>query len=371
VELVSFDYPREHSTVFAVIMAGGAGTRFWPKSRLKNPKQFLKLLGKASLLSDTARRASMLVEPENCFVVTHKQYQDQVNECIPEIAPQNIIFEPENRDTASCVGLAAIKLAKLDPEAMMVVLPSDHYIGHEETFIKTLQTAVSFAERHEYLMTLGIKPTAPKTGYGYICCDDLLGVENGCPIYRVDSFTEKPDPVTALRLIKQGNYLWNSGIFVWKISAILEAMAKYLPQHYRLLKIIEPFVGTPEEEAVLEKEYQKFPKVSLDYGVMEKAQNICTVRGDFIWDDVGSWSALEKYLPKDERNNTLNGGKHISLDTRGCIIDSEAKLIATVGVEDLIIIHYEDVMLVCRKDRDQEVKKLVEKLKGLNLDEYL
>lgn len=362
---------KRQVSVFAVIMAGGAGTRFWPKSRLKNPKQFLKLLGKASLLGDTVRRASMLVESEHCFVLTHKQYQDQVHESIPEISPHNIILEPANRDTASCVGLAAIKLAQLDPEGMMMVLPSDHYIGHETAFIRTLESAIAFAEKYECLMTLGIKPDSPQTGYGYICCGEILGVEKGYPVYHVKKFTEKPDQGTAIHFLKQGNYLWNSGIFVWKVSTILKEIEKHLPELFQKLKKIEPYLGTDEEKDVLEREYQSFPKVSIDYGVMEKAENIGTVPGDFIWDDVGSWSALEKYLPKDERNNTLNGGKHIAIDSRGCIIDSEAKLIATIGVEDLIIIQFEDVMLVCRKDRDQEVKRLVEKVKKYGMDEYL
>ncbi len=362
---------KKHPAVFAVIMAGGAGTRFWPKSRLKNPKQFLKLLGKASLLSDTLRRILMLVEPNNCFVVTHKQYRDQVQESIPEIPPQNIIFEPANRDTASCVGLAAIKLSKLDPEGIMMVLPSDHYIGYEKVFIKTLESAIAFAEKHDCLMTLGIKPNAPQTCYGYICCGEIIGRENGYPIFGVNKFTEKPDQVTALHFIRQGNYLWNSGIFVWKITTILNEIKKNLPVLSRELEKVAPFINTPEESHILESHYQNFPKVSIDYGVMEKSDNIGTVPGNFLWDDVGNWSALERYLPKDERNNTLNGGKHIAIDSRGCIIDSEAKLIATIGVENLIIIQSEDVMLVCRKDRDQEVKSLVEKLKKYGLDEYL
>lgn len=362
---------KRQSPVFAVIMAGGAGTRFWPKSRLKNPKQFLKLLGKASLLGDTVRRASMLVEPEHCFVLTHQQYQGQVHESIPEIPLDNIIFEPANRDTASCVGLAAIKLARLDGEGIMMVLPSDHYIGHETAFIKSLESAIAYAEMHDCLMTIGIKPDSPQTGYGYICCGETLGLEKGYPVYHVKKFTEKPDQGTAQHFLQQGNYLWNSGIFVWKVSAVLKAIETHLPELFQALQKVAPYLGTDEEKAVLDREYQNFPKVSIDYGIMEKAENIGTVPGDFIWDDVGSWSALEKYLPKDERNNTLNGGKHISIDSRGCIIDSEAKLIATIGVEDLIIIQFEDVMLVCPKDRDQEVKRLVDKVKRYGLDEYL
>ena len=359
------------STIFTVIMAGGAGTRFWPKSRLKNPKQFLKLLGKASLLSDTVRRALMLVEPQRCYVLTHKQYSGQVQESIPEVPASNIILEPANRDTAACVGLAAITLSKVDPEGIMVVMPSDHYIGHEKTFIKTLERAVNFAQQNDYLMTLGIKPFAPRTGYGYIACGKILAEEDFAPVYHVDAFTEKPDQATAINFIRQGNYLWNSGIFIWKISSILKAISLHLPELHKGLKRLEPVLGSLEDTEMFEKEYEKLPRVSVDYGVMEKAKNIGTEPGDFIWDDVGSWSALEKYLPKDERNNTLNGGKHISVDSRNCIIDSEAKLIATIGVEDLIIIQSEDVMLVCRKDRDQEVKKLVDNIKKNGWDDYL
>lgn len=359
----------EVEAAYAVVMAGGVGTRFWPKSRRRNPKQFLKLLGKASLLDSTLRRLQKIIPPKNCFVVTNKAYHDQVLASLGDVPKENIILEPDNKETASCVALAAAMLSQKNPNAIMIALPADHYIGDEEKFLNIIKKAISFAEEHDDFVTLGITPTEPKTGYGYIKFSTEYEDSQG--VYKVERFTEKPDENTAQGFLEEGGYLWNSGIFIFRLTVFFEGVKTYLPEMQAGLSRIIRHLSKKTENKVIEAAYRSFPKTSIDYGIMEKVHNIAVIPSGFTWDDVGSWSALEKYLPKDEGSNSLSGGKFISVDTSGCIIDSEAKLIAAIGVKDLIIIQTGDCLLVCHKSKDQEVKKLVEKLKVQGLEEYL
>lgn len=359
----------EEGSTFAIVMAGGVGTRFWPKSRRKNPKQFLKLLGKASLLDDTLLRIQKIVSPTNCFVVTNKTYHDQVVASLGNVPKENIILEPSNKETISCVALAAAKLAAKNPRAVILALPADHYIGNEEEYQQSIENAIAYAHKHDAFVTLGVQPSEPKTGYGYIKYQREKEVEPG--VFNVERFTEKPDVQTARLFLKEENYLWNSGIFAFSLPVFFSAIDKYLPAMGPGIRRITRHVGKKTEGKVIESAYRNFPKTSIDYGLMEKVDNIVVLPTSFIWDDVGSWNALEKYLPKDNGNNSLSGGKFISVDTSGCIIDSEAKLIAAIGVKDLIIIQSGDCLLICHKSRDQEVKKLVEELKTQGLEEYL
>lgn len=358
------------ATTFAVVMAGGVGTRFWPKSRRKNPKQFLKLLGKASLLDSTLRRMQSIIPPENCFIITNKAYHAQVVASLGDVPKENIISEPTNRETVSCVALAAAKLKAKDPNAVMIALPADHYIGDEEEYIVTLKKAIEYAHKNDQFVTLGITPTEPKTGYGYIKV--LHEYQDNLGIFAVERFTEKPNEKTAQSFLQDGGYYWNSGIFIFRLPILFDAIDQYLPNMKPGINRILRHIGKKTENKVIDASYKSFPKTSIDYGIMEKVKNIAVIPANFVWDDVGSWSALEKYLPKDdEGNNSLSGSKFISVDTDGCIIDSEAKLIAAIGVRDLIIIQTGDCLLVCHKSKDQEVKKLVEKLKEQGLEEYL
>lgn len=359
----------EEGCTYAVVMAGGVGTRFWPKSRRKNPKQFLKLLGKASLLDDTLRRVQKIIAPTNCFVVTNKTYHDQVIASIGDVPKENIILEPSNKETISCVALAVAKLAAKNPRAVVLALPADHHIGDEDEYLLSIQSAINCAQTKDTFVTLGVKPTEPKTGYGYIKYQKDNEIIAG--VFNVEEFTEKPDEKTALEFLKEGNYLWNSGIFAFSIPVFLAAIEEFQPTMKPSISRITRHVGKKTESKVIEGAYRGFPKTSIDYGLMEKVSNIVVIPTKFIWDDVGSWNALEKYLPKDDCNNSLSGGKFISVDTSGCIIDSEAKLIAAIGVKDLIIIQSGDCLLICHKSRDQEVKKLVEKLNTQGLEEYL
>ncbi len=358
----------QHLPVYVVIMAGGAGTRFWPQSRLAKPKQFLNLWGEESILAATVRRALLLTSPERCLIMTEELYGDIVKEIVPHIPAENIICEPVNRDTAPCLGLAAMKIQERCENAIMIVLPSDHYIEDEEAFVRTLQRAANWAAHHSDLTTVGIKPSAPQTAYGYLDC----GKAKGKGVYEVKKFLEKPSLPLAKQFVSGGNYLWNSGIFIWQTVVLLAAMKEHLPELGALLSNWQQIENQSQRNAMLQLEYVLAPKISIDYGIMEKAINVAVVPADFCWDDVGSWQALEKYLPKDEKANSLaDNGRHVGIDTKRCIISVDKGLVATIGLEDMVIVRQGDILLIAPRERDQEVKKMVQKLAALGLEEYL
>jgi mannose-1-phosphate guanylyltransferase len=356
--------------IFPVIMAGGTGTRFWPKSRSKKPKQFLSFKGDESLLQATVRRVNMLVPYENIYIVTNTKYMKDVMRQVHDIPKRNIIVEPMRRDTAACIGLAAIQLSKIEPEGVMVILPSDHHVEQDENFVKTLQDAVDIAKAEDCLVTLGLKPNSPKTGYGYIKRGrEVYRGKNGHPVFTVERFTEKPDLQTAIRFLESGSYFWNSGMFICRVSSILRAIARYMPALAVVLEKIKFAGGTENEEELINREYRNIQKVSIDYGIMERADNVLVIPASFIWDDVGSWGVLESMISSDYSDNTIRG-IHVGMDTSGCIIDSENKLVATIGVRDLIIVNTQDVVLICHKSRDQDVKELVKLLKNEGLRRF-
>lgn len=354
---------------WAVIMAGGRGERFWPWSRNDHPKQFLRLLGERSLLQQTWDRLEKIFGLRQILVVTGQDFVSLVREHLPHLPEQNIIAEPVGRNTAPCIGLAAMRLKKEYPEAVMLVLPADHMIKEEKSFLRCLERALEFAAREDCLVTIGIIPTRPETGYGYIKTKgEPLGQDP--PVYRVERFVEKPDREKALEYLSLGGYFWNSGIFAWKAGLILEKIRKYLPDLYLRLEDLEPYLGTNREEEMLYQHFPGMPNISIDYGVMEKDDSIYMVEGDFGWDDLGSWLSLEGHFPRDKDKNAKMG-RHLGLDTRGCIIYGEKDLIATLGVSDLVIVQSKGVVLVCAKDRSQEIKSLVQKIKERGLEEYL
>lgn len=357
--------------IFSVIMAGGTGTRFWPKSRSKNPKQFLSLWGPKSLLQLTKERINHFMPEKNIYVVTNQNYLRKVVEQLPELAPKNIIVEPVRRETATCIGLATLKLSSQDPEGVIIVLTSDHYIADEKEFFRTLSCAVEVAKNNDYLVALGMSPTIPKTGYGYLrlgkkVISDCLGKS----IYAVEKFTEKPDFETATQFVQSGNYLWNSGMYIFRASVMMEAIRQYLPKLAFSLAQIRMALGTAQEEEAIAVNYHDIEKVSIDYGIMEKASNVVVVPSSFGWDDLGSWTVLGQVLPPDAGGNVVLG-QHVGIDTVNCIIAGDEKLVATLGVRDLVIIQSDDVVLVCQKERDQDVKELVKKLRAFNLREFL
>lgn len=347
---------------YAVIMAGGVGTRFWPRSRKSNPKQFLNLFGETTMIQQTVERLNGYIDPARVVVVTNQNYIDVVKKQLPNIDPSFIIGEPVARNTAPCIASAAALLHKEDPESVMVVLPADHRIGNPEAFKNALQVAVETAKRNNSLVTLGIKPHRAETGYGYIqrtMKSDIDGLS--LPVFNVQQFTEKPDEDTAAQFLASGNFLWNSGIFIWKARVILEAFKKHIPDIYKEAKALEKS-GFSEED--IRKFYQACPSISIDYGIMEKAEKVHVVPGDFDWNDVGSWKAVHELSDKDADGNASVRAESLFVNSSGNYVSTkDKKLVAFAGVDNVALVETDDAILVVNLDQAQDVKEVVEKLK--------
>ncbi|MBV4418800.1 mannose-1-phosphate guanylyltransferase [Clostridium tyrobutyricum] len=354
--------------LYALILAGGKGTRLYPLSRAKNPKQFLKVINNKSFLRGTVDRISPLVDKKNIYVITNEEYIDKVQEELPDIDGKNIFSEPENKETATCIGFSAVKLLKKDPSATMIILPSDHYIGDRELFLSTINQAVEIAEKKRALVTIGVKPTRPETGYGYIEMGELI---NTCiASFKVERFLEKPNLEVAKDLILKGNYLWNSGMFVWRADVFLREMQKYLPKMYKSMIAIYQDLGTEKEVYTIKEHYSIISGISVDFGIMQKTRKAYVVKCEFLWDDIGTFTALGRYLKKYKGNN-LSGNTFVE-SSENCTVFGGKKLIVAFGVKNLIIIDSKDVLLVMDKSKDQEVKYLVDILKNKNnLKRYL
>jgi len=346
---------------YVVIMCGGSGSRFWPKSRKMYPKQFLNTVGERTMIQLTVDRISKFIPLENIYMVTNKCHVNTIKEQVPQILEENLIIEPMIKETAACIGYSAVKLLKNDPEAVMIVLPSDHYIEDEVKFMETLKQGLDIACRDSCLVTMGIRPTRPETAYGYIETGKSIEGILKIPTYKIKRFTEKPNREKAQEFIDKGTYLWNSGMFIWKAAVLLKQYKKFLPDMYQCLKRMGEYIGTPEEAEIVEEEYHKIDGISIDYGILEKTWDVYVMESSFSWDDIGNWTALERYMYKDENGNSIKG-EHTVLDTHNCILYGEKRLIAALGVEDLIIVETEDVILVCKKDRDQDIKLLIKEL---------
>lgn len=354
--------------ITALIMAGGRGERFWPRSRRNMPKQFLTLTddGK-TMIQLTVERILPLVDMEDIYIATNKDYRQLALEQLPGIPEENILCEPIGRNTAPCIGLGAVHIAKKYEDAIMLVLPSDHLIKFNKMYQTTLRDACRIAEKGTNLVTIGIMPDYPETGYGYIKFD-AKEPEGGA--YRVDRFVEKPSLEVAKEYLAAEEYLWNSGQFIWKVSSILKNLKQYMPDTYERLLRIQEAIGTEEEGQILDKEFHEMDSQSIDYGIMEKAKDIYILPGAFGWDDVGSWLAVERIKKTNEFGNVVNGNI-ITVNTKNCIIQGGKKLIAAVGLQDLIIVDTEDATLICEKDNTGDIKKVLENLKICNRDEYL
>lgn len=352
----------------ALIMAGGRGERFWPKSRKNLPKQFLSLTddGK-TMIQLTIDRIRPLVDLEDIYISTNKDYKHLVLEQLPGIPEENILCEPVGRNTAPCIGLGAVHIAKKYSDAIMIVLPSDHLIKYTKMFLNTLEASCLLAEKAENLVTIGITPDYPETGYGYIKfnSDKCEG-----QAFEVDRFVEKPSLEVAKEYLETEEYLWNSGMFIWKVSTILNNLQKFIPNTYNGLMEIKNAIGTEEYEHRLENIFPNFSSESIDYGIMEKATDIYIVPGTFGWDDVGSWLAVGRIQKSNEHGNVVRGNV-ITIDCEDNIIQGTEKLIATVGIENLIVVDTEDAMLICNKNSAGDIKKVLENLKICNRDEYI
>ena len=355
--------------LYALIMAGGTGSRLWPRSRTQHPKQFLDITGDLTMLQQSQQRLLPLIPIERTFVATNQIYVEIVTRQLPDIPQENILGEPTGRGTAAAIGLAAVHLRKRSPEALMAVLTADHLIKKTDTFRQVLRAAADIATE-DWLVTLGITPNYPETGYGYIERGEFLGTVGEFEGYRVERFVEKPDLFHAEQYLEGGNYAWNSGMFIWKVRRILEEMERHMPELYRGLSEIEQYLLTPKAEETLAKVFPTLPAQTIDYGIMEKAEQVAMLPVDIGWHDVGSWSAVYDVLPHDKSNNVVVG-QHISPDTQNSLIYSPKRLVATIGLDDVVIVDTDDVLLICPRSRSQDVKKLVDILKSNGEAGYL
>lgn len=363
---------------YGVIMAGGGGTRFWPLSRRERPKQLLNLSGKDIMVNETIDRIAASVGRENVFIVTNEtQAKLMRTETAGRVDEARILAEPAARNTAACIGYAAMEIVKKYEDGMMCILPSDQFVKDTQEFTKVMDAAIEAAEQTDMLVTIGIRPTFPATGYGYIATkseeDGAVLVEIGQTgkVYReVKEFVEKPDFETAQDYVSSGNYAWNSGMFIWKASTILKKFKTLLPDIYEYLLEIGDAMGTPAEVEVIQRVYPQIPKISIDYGIMERSRDVLMLEGDFGWNDIGSLDMLGIAKSADANGN-VQYGEQVNLDTENCILYGTDKLIATIGVKDLIVVQEKDVVLICNTERAQDVKKVVEILKEEGKEHYL
>lgn len=354
-------------------MAGGVGSRFWPKSRERSPKQFLEIVGSGTMIQNTVARIKSIVQPANTFVVTNILQEDLTYQQLPFIPRENILTEPVGRNTAPCIGLAASIIHRIDPKGIMIVLPADHVIRNVDEFLRVLGISVKVAGESDALITIGIKPSRPETGYGYIQFDEELLAGNPYKkdgVLRVKTFAEKPNLETAERFLQSGDFLWNSGMFVWKAQSILKEIEVHLPDLHMQLKTLTQKPGSTEFKTALEQAYGLIRGISVDYGVMEKAGNVFVAKGDFGWSDVGSWDEVVRLASADADGNTVQGVV-ITKDAVRNYIDAGNKVVAVIGVQDLIVVTTEDAVLVCKKEHSQDVKEIVDYMRRKQMNDQL
>lgn len=352
---------------YAIIMAGGIGSRFWPFSRVKNPKQFHDVLGTGkTLLQQTANRFSNVCPDENIFIVTNKDYVGLVKEQLPFLSDSQILAEPIGRNTAPCIGYACYKIYQKDPKANVVVAPSDHVIMKEHEFEERIKEALKETSENDILITLGIKPSRPDTGYGYIQYHE----DNKPGIKKVKTFTEKPVLELAKKFIESGDFVWNAGIFIWNVNSIIKSIRQFLPE---MAETFEEGVGkywTPVEDQFIAKAYSQCKNISIDYGIMEKADNVYVMLSDFGWSDLGTWKSLYDLMEKNGDSNVVQGNI-MTYNTKNCIIKTpQEKLVVVHGLEDFIVAEYDNVLMICKKEDEQKVKDFVADAKTKKGEKY-
>ena len=349
----------KNSNYYAVIMAGGVGSRFWPLSTQEFPKQFHDMLGKGqSLIQRTFERINSLIPSENMFIATNKTYEHLVLEQLKKTSKEQLLLEPVMRNTAPCILYAALKIFHQNPDGIMLIAPSDHWIEKEEEFLRNIQTVFAACSENDILMTLGIQPDAPHTGYGYIQFESDVS-----EIKRVRNFTEKPDIETAQQFLSSGDYLWNAGIFVWSVQSILKAFRELLPEMYELFDE-ENQLNTEKEVLFIEENYPKAANISIDFGIMEKASNVHVLPVDFGWNDLGTWGSLYHKLDKDGNMNATVNSKNIFRDAHGNMVRTQlGKRVVIQGLRDFIVVEKDDVLLICPRKDEQEIKQIVTDVK--------
>lgn len=358
---------------YCVIMAGGVGARFWPLSRNHRPKQFIDILGTGeTLIQQTFRRLTTICPPENIFVVTHRQYFDQVVEQLPAIVPEHVLCEPMRRNTAPCIAYATHKIKKLNPNACIVVAPSDHIILKEEVFTQTLLCALKAAAENDWLLTLGITPSRPDTGYGYIQFDENHAYSSDCRVRKVKTFTEKPHYDLAVSFLQSGDFLWNSGIFIWSLKSILHAFETHLPDINTIFNEGSDRYFTENEPAYIESAYTICKSISIDYGVMEKAENVFVLAADIGWSDLGTWGSLYETSMKDDNGNAVIGSKALIYDTRNCIINLPSGMVAVIqGMDDSIVVEDNGILLICKRSDEQNIRAYVDTVRNTRGEQFV
>lgn len=345
-----------------VIMAGGKGTRLWPISRIGKPKQFQCLTGDKTMLQETYLRLRQIAKPEDIFIATNQEYVNEVEKEILEFPRENILGEPVGRNTAPSIALAAAVIAAQNENEIMGIFPADHFIKNPKVLLNTIQKGKEFLEKNEqYLLTFGITPSAPETGYGYIKKNGLLSKIEDIEIFKADKFVEKPNYETAQKYLESGDYFWNSGMFLWKTKTIIDKFRAYVPDDYKRLVKIRDSIKNKNFTAVLKKEFPKMDKNSIDYAIMENETNVAVIPLELDWSDVGSWTALKDTLISDNRENLVRG-EHVDFDSENLLVYGSDKLITTIGVKDLIIVDTDDAILICDRNKSQLVSDIVKKL---------
>jgi mannose-1-phosphate guanylyltransferase len=360
---------RKNPNHYVVIMAGGIGSRFWPMSRTPHPKQFLDILGTGkTLLQQTYDRAKKIVPVENILIVTNAEYRGLVKEQLKGIKTSQMLLEPARRNTAPCVAYAAFRIKSKNPNASMVVAPSDHLILKDKEYVSLINQALAAVDKSDSLITLGITPTRPDTGYGYIQFQDC-GLDGIC---KVKTFTEKPDLEMAKTLVKSGEFLWNAGIFIWSVKGILSAFENLMQEMYQTLQEGEERFGTKEEKKFVEVAYTQCKSISIDYGVMEKAKNVYTIAADIGWSDLGTWGSLYSYSDKDEDGHVIQGRNVLTYDSKNCIVNvPKNKLVVLQGMKDMIVVENDDILLVCRQKDEQQIKRIVNDVKATKGEKFV
>jgi len=355
---------------YVAIMAGGIGSRFWPMSRTNFPKQFLDILGTGkTLIQQTFDRYCKMLSKENIYVVTAKEYVDIVKKQLPDLAEENILAEPSRKNTAPCIAYIAFKLLKKDPKAVMIAASADNIITETDEFINIARNALNFVDRENALVTIGIKPTYPNTGYGYIQYDTI---ETAPGIFRVKTFTEKPNLELAEKFISSGDFLWNAGIFTWKVKNVVAAFEKYSPEIYEIFASEKDKFNTPDEGPAIEQIYPQCTNISIDFAVMEKADNVYVIPASFGWSDLGTWKSAWENMEKDSFGNATVGKKVMLVDVNNSMVHvADNKLVLLQGLDEFVVVDTKDVLLVCKKDKEQSIKDYVAEIKKNMGDKYL